>query len=378
MKVAVVTGTRAEYGIWIPVLEAIKRSPRLRLQLVVTGMHLLPEFGATWRAITRDGFTPAAKVPMYRKGDSPADSLARGTRGLARAFQKLAPDIVLVLGDRLEMLAAAQAAMCLHLPIGHVHGGETAPGQFDEQIRHAITKLAQVHFAATACAAGRIKQMGENPRHIHITGAPALDRARVAARTFLPQRRGTSGRPLLVLHPVCADEGTEFAQTQLVLRAIQHSGAPRGIDALGPNNDPGHRGILRCYAQQNAACFHMVPSVTQQQFWRMLWECPYLIGNSSAGIIEAATFGVPVVNIGLRQAGRQRSGNVVDVPYQAAAIRRAIGTVTSPEFRRRVQRLTNVYGTGRASARIVRVLERLARTKGAVFTAKRFFDRRED
>jgi UDP-hydrolysing UDP-N-acetyl-D-glucosamine 2-epimerase len=373
MNVTVVTGTRAEYGIWTPVLHAIARSKKLRLQLVVTGTHLLTEFGSTERQIKRDGFVPAATVTMYRPGDTPADSLARGTSNLAKTFGKLSPDIVLVLGDRLEILAAAQAAMCMRIAIGHVHGGETAPGQFDEQIRHAVTKLAHVHFAATAVAAGRIRQMGENPRNVHVVGAPALDAAAAMATQLRAGRsllRG-SGNPLLVLHPMSADEVREFHDAGMIIAAI-HSAYPNvPISAIGPNIDPGHGGILRQYGRQNPHSFMLRASAAQADFWQMLWTAPFLIGNSSSGIIEAATFGTPVINIAGRQAGRERNGNVIDVPCELRAIRAAIHRATAPAFRQKAGRIGNLYGDGHASAKIVRILERL---QPAALSPKQFFD----
>jgi UDP-N-acetylglucosamine 2-epimerase (non-hydrolysing)/GDP/UDP-N,N'-diacetylbacillosamine 2-epimerase (hydrolysing) len=373
MNVVVVTGTRAEYGILTPVLRCIAASKKLRLQLVVTGMHLLAEFGATARQIKRDGFVPAATVPMYRTGDAPAESLARGTGNLARAFKKLSPDIVLVLGDRLEILAAAQAAMCCQIPIAHVHGGETAPGQFDQQIRHAVTKLAHVHFAATAKAAARIRQMGENPKHIHITGAPALDAASAMVKRLRNSRnqlRG-SGNPLLVLHPMQPDEEHEFHAAGTIIAAIHNAFPNSQISAIAPNNDPGHAGIFKQYARQNSHSFRLTLSATQADFWQMLWAAPFLIGNSSSGIIEAATFGTPVINIGGRQAGRERGGNVIDVPCESRAIRDAIHRATSPAFRARAARIRNPYGAGRAGAHIVKVLHKLELT---TLSPKQFFD----
>ena len=173
MKVCVVTGTRAEFGIWRPVLKAIEASKKLRLQLVVTGMHLQAGFGDTVSDILAQGFEIAAEVVMYDPGDTPAMSLARGTAGMAAAFRELKSDLVMVLGDRLEILAASSAALAEQIPIAHLHGGETAPGQWDEQIRHAVTKMAHLHFCATKTAARRIVQMGEDPQSVHVVGACA-------------------------------------------------------------------------------------------------------------------------------------------------------------------------------------------------------------
>jgi UDP-hydrolysing UDP-N-acetyl-D-glucosamine 2-epimerase len=359
LKVAVVTGTRAEYGIWRPVLQAVAKSPRLRLQLVVTGMHLLPEFGNTWRQITADGFTIAARAPMYPRARAaatePARSLARGIAALGDAFTRLDPDIVLVLGDRLEMLAAAAAAMAQQRILAHVHGGETAPGQFDEQIRHAITKLAHLHFAATRTAAARIVQMGEAPASVHVTGAPALDELVAFARTHAAEDRPAA--PLLVLHPSSPDEHLEERRATLVLRALARRW-PGPLQVIGPNNDPGHRGILRAYAAAGRSVA-LTMNLAQQDFWQALRRHGLLVGNSSAGIIEAASLGVPVVNVGARQAGRERNTNVVDAPFTRSGLQAALATALSDRFLRRAATGRNLYGDGHAAARIVAVLARL-------------------
>jgi len=359
MKVAVVTGTRAEYGIWRPVLRALGATRGLGVQLVVTGMHLLPEFGGTVREITRDGrregWSVAARVPMYQKGDEPAESLARGIAGMARTLGRLQPDLVFVLGDRLEILAAACAALTRRVPIAHLHGGETAPAQWDEQIRHAVTKMAQLHFCATEAARERILRMGEDPRRVHLVGAPALDEARV----FLKRegKRATAAAPgpraLVVLHPTSPDESVEFARARMMLGALGAAGI-RDVLASGPNNDPGHRGILRAY---RAAGVPMVMSLTQQEFWREMASRRILVGNSSSGIIEAATFRCAVVNIGDRQGGRERNGNVLDVPWKAQGIRAALRRVLSDRaYGRRVASGENLYGDGGAARRIARIV----------------------
>lgn len=374
LRVAVVTGTRAEFGIFRPVLAAIAASGRLELQLVVTGMHLLPAFGSTWRDVTAAGYRIAARVPMYRKGESPAGSLARGIAGMDRALRRLDPHVVMVLGDRLEILAAASAAVGQQRLIAHLHGGETAPGQFDEQIRHAVTKMAHVHFASTRVAGRRIVQMGEPKSHVHVVGAPALDLATVRAAHFakvLPRGPEWRRTPLLAVHPTSANEGAEFRRTRAIVRAAARFGAGP-LTAIGPNNDPGHGGILRAYAAAGKAV-RLLPSVPQDGFWELLWTHGLLVGNSSAGILEAATFRCAVVNIGPRQAGRERNPNVLDVPEaEVSALTGAMEKALSDAaFGRRVEAGVNLYGDGRAAERIVRVLERI--DPGAP-TAKRFVD----
>jgi UDP-hydrolysing UDP-N-acetyl-D-glucosamine 2-epimerase len=373
LHVAVVTGTRAEFGIFRPVLDAIAGEKSLRMQLIVTGMHLQRRFGNTIDDIRAAGYPIAATVPMYGNSDSPAEALARGTMGLARAYRRLNSDLVFVLGDRLEILAAASAALAEQKLIAHLHGGETAPGQWDEQIRHAISKMAHVHFAATAAAGRRIRQMGENPASIHVTGAPALDLAtRAAAR--MKATRSRPVRPLLVLHPSTPDDALEYRHTMLVLRALlgRFPGTP--ITAVGPNNDPGHRGILRAYRDCREQV-QLLMSVPQDLFWGLMHEHSLLVGNSSSGIIEAATFGCAVINIGPRQSGRERSANVLDVPFSPGAISAAIDRVLSDKpLARRIALAKNVYGDGRAAPRIAAALRQIARRPPS--PVKRFYDLR--
>lgn len=394
MRIAVVTGTRSEYGIWKPVLRAIAAHPKLDLQLIVTGMHLLRPFGYTIREIQRDGWKIAARVPMYRAqpggterggGESYAAALARGTAGLARAFAKLNPDVVMVLGDRLEILAAANAALCQGRLIAHVHGGETAPGQFDEQIRHAVTKMAHLHFCATKMAGQRIIQMGENPARVQVVGAPALDSLLEFRQTLPPGAAGTERphQPMLVLHPSSPNATLEYQRTKLILNALLAKRAQTGpvnsrILAIGPNNDPGHEGILRAY-REHAAQVELRLSVSQEEFWRLAETHGLLVGNSSSGIIELASLRVAVINLGARQAGRERSGNVIDIPIDDKALRNALHRVLSDRaFRRRVASGRNVYGDGHAAPKIAAVLGgvKLARSgrPGDISPVKHFHD----
>ena len=364
-RIAVVTGTRAEFGIWEPVLRAILASKRLKLQLLVTGMHLLPEFGSTANLIVREGFEIAARVPMYEKGEPVAESLARGIRGFAAAFRESRPDLVMVLGDRLEMLAAASAALTERIAIGHVHGGETAPGIWDEQIRHAITKMAHLHFCATAGARMRTLRMGEDPKHVHLVGAPALDKVEEFWRGVGPivskvrsyRRQGKRGpEVVMLLHPSGdggATDEAEFKRASMLIGVLQK--ADILIQAIGPNNDPGHGGILRAYQRAGVDVEMNVP---QERFWHLVACSSALVGNSSSGIIESASLGVPAINIGGRQAGRERNGNVIDVEWDEGQIERALRKALSNRgFMKQVWKRKNLYGDGKAAARIVRILE---------------------
>ncbi len=365
MKVCIITGTRAEFGIWRPVLRALEGSKTLQTQLLVTGMHLLPAFGNTQRQIAAEGFKIAARVPMYRGREAAHASLARGIEGMGRALTRLKPDLVMVLGDRLEMLAAASAALAARIPIAHVHGGESAQGIWDEQIRHAITKMAHVHFCATAVARNRIIQMGEPPSSVHQVGAPALDLARehyqlccpIAAKIRRYRRDGKRGpEAVVVLHPEGGSDADEKRKAAMLIGALRDANIP--FDAIGPNNDPGHQGILDAYAEAGVRVQMNVP---QDRFWTLLAYASFLIGNSSSGIIESATFGVLAINLGSRQQGRERNGNVIDVGWQPRAIAAAIKkSLHDRNFLRQLLRRKNLYGDGRAAQRIVKILERVA------------------
>ncbi len=377
LNIAVITGTRSEFGIWRPVLQAIAQSQKLNLQLVVTGMHLLKSFGDTQKMVAGYNFPIAAKVPMYKPNEPIALSLARGTAELSKAYARLQPDLIMVLGDRLEILAASSAALAMQIPIAHVHGGETAPGQWDEQIRHAVTKMAHLHFCATETSARRLRQLGEHPESIHTVGAPAIDLAASAVTMFshLPTAERFS-LPVVTLHPTSPDETIEYRNTRMLLDALRRHfprTGPKRYHVVGPNNDPGHQGILRAYHEAETD-IDLEMSVPQEIFWAALDGSHLLVGNSSAGIIEAATFGCAVINIGDRQAGRQRSANVIDTPWKKRDLNNAILKATRDRaFLRKVAARKNIYGDGHASARIVRVLESLH--SRPLSTIKRFCDR---
>jgi UDP-hydrolysing UDP-N-acetyl-D-glucosamine 2-epimerase len=381
-KILIVTGTRAEFGILTPVIHAIRESKKLNLQLLVTGMHLQKQFGYTLTTVRALGGPIAATVPMYKQTDTPAQSLARGTANLAKAFQKLKPHLVMVLGDRLEILAAANAALACQVPLAHLHGGETAPGQWDEQIRHAITKIAHLHFPATKKAAQRILQMGEHPTTIHTVGAPALDSA--LAHSLAWKRKAATTNPaqsraILLLHPSAPNDQIERRRAIMLTLALRRTLRNTHLTILGPNNDPGHQGILDGYRiatrvrGTGSVRFEFKMSLTQPEFFHLLATSQLLIGNSSAGILEAATFGVPVINLGDRQKGRERNPNVIDVPWEAGpgGIQTAIKKATSPSYQRLIAKRKNLYGDGHASERILKTLESL---KFPLPTTKQFHD----
>ncbi len=316
-RVAIVTGTRAEYGLLQSTLEALRADRRVELQLIVTGMHLLPRFGHTIHNIIDDGWRIDARVPMQRGNDDPrdqADGLARGVAGIARFVHAADTDVVVVLGDRIEALAGALAAVTSGCVLGHIHGGDVAPGDLDDSLRHAITKLAHVHFAATAQAARRIRRLGEESARIHQVGAVGLDRLRELLDES-PHPRKRSGEALVVYHAWGRSPQVDEA------RHDQHSargqtGRPAPRDTVSQHRSRAWRRAgsdrrtssqLRQRRSQRAAIFAAATSIC-----RRLISANVLIGNSSSGVIEAPLAGTPSVNVGGRQAGRQTSGHSVN------------------------------------------------------------------
>src|SRR5216683_2928341 len=319
-RVGVVTVSRSDYGHLRPVIDGIRGAPDLELVLFVGGMHLAPEFGTTVREIEADGIPVAERIEMLEKGDTPeavAISTGRGVEGFARAFARRRPDLVVVLGDRFEMLAAAVAALPFALPVAHIHGGEVSEGAMDNQIRHAITKLAHVHFASADVHARRIARMGEEAWRIHTVGAPGLDR--LAGLAALEKSDG-----MLVITYPNADTSGRVIIDRLEEFAGRHPGRCRLVRSLG-----------------------------ERLYLSLLSHADVMIGNSSSGLIEAPSFGLPAVNIGARQRGRLRGANVIDVEPARDEILRGIETAQTPAFKALARAGANPYGDGRAVPRIV-------------------------
>lgn len=369
-RVAVVTVGRSDYGILRPVLAAVEAEPALELFLVVAGAHLSAAHGATVSEVEADGFAVGARVPMLGDEDTPlasAQALGRGVAGFAEAFAAAQPDIVLVLGDRVETLAAAVAATPLTIPVAHVHGGETTEGAIDDAIRHATTKLSHLHFAATEEYAARLVAMGEEPWRVTVSGAPALDN--------LASLDGAAAEPpvpepflLVTWHPVTL-AGEPVGELLGALGDVDMS-----VVFTHPNADPGRREIvdaIEAFATSHERAA-VVASLGTRAYFGLMRRAAAMVGNSSSGIIEAPSFELPVVNVGDRQRGRVRAANVVDVPPERTAIAAAVRTATSPEFRAGLRGLRNPYGDGHAAARIAAAL-RDAPPRAALL-AKRFHE----
>ncbi len=348
-RVCYVTGTRAEFGLMKSTLRAIQAQAGLNLQLVVTGMHLSRAHGRTIDQIRRDGWKVDATVPWgdSKDKDDLAAIVGGATAAFARVFALLDPDIVLVCGDRVEPFAAASAAHVAGRVVAHVHGGDRALGQVDDALRHAISKLAHLHFCATKLSHERLFRMGEDRFRIHRVGTPGVDGIRSIAR----ENPHDPVDAVVAFHPESADEVQEYRRAKLLLKATR-SAIKGSIVIVHPNNDPGWRGVAKAIAEcDGAAGIDIVRDVPRDRFIGLLASTRVLIGNSSAGIIEAASLGTRVVNVGDRQLGRERSANVIDVGWTASSIERAIRRASASKFAGR-----NVYGGGKAGERIARTL----------------------
>jgi len=380
--IGVVTVSRSDYGHLIPVLQAIRDCPGLTLQLLVGGMHLVPAFGNTVRAIEADGWAIAERIDLLDPDDAPAAvaaSIGRGVEGFAHAYARQRPDIVVVLGDRFEMLAAAVAALPFALPVAHIHGGEVTEGAIDNQMRHAITKLSHLHFASAPSHARRIVDMGEEPWRVHDVGAPGLDRLARFAPSSRAELAATLRIPaddrwlLVTYHPVTLEYADALAQLEEVLAAVDKVDATAIITA--PNADTAGRTLLRRLEEFAARTprARLVASLGEQRYLSLLHHADVMVGNSSSGLIEAPSFALPVVNVGSRQDGRLRGDNVRDVPPERDAIVRGIDVALAPGFREHLRGRPNPYGDGRAAERIVRVLRDV--TLGDPLVRKKAVDR---
>jgi GDP/UDP-N,N'-diacetylbacillosamine 2-epimerase (hydrolysing) len=352
-RVCFVTGTRAEFGLMRTTLAAIRANPKLRLQIIATGMHLSVEHGKTVQTIRREGWKVDATVP-WRGAARPGEvavATGKAIAGLAQKFAKLKTEIVLVVGDRVEAFAAAAAGQIAGLVVAHVHGGDRALGQVDDSLRHAITKLSHIHFPATLASARRIKKLGEDAWRIHLVGSPGVDGILVAASSVKRRDRYA----LLVLHPTDTDVAGEARRAAMVLGAVRKIGFDQTI-IVYPNNDPGSKGIIGCW--ESSADFKretVLRDVSRAVFLALLRDAAVLVGNSSSGIIEAASFGTPVLDIGVRQAGRERSGNVKNVAFSSAAIERELQRIWNGGPPRRFGK-RNVYGGNGAGGKIAKVM----------------------
>ena len=382
MKICVVTGTRAEFGLLQGLMGLIDASENYELQVVVTGTHLLEEFGYTVNAITDAGFTIDARVPQITyavSGSDVATQVGEGMVGFTQAFSALEPDAVVVLGDRYEMLAASMAAFFLEIPILHIHGGEVTHGAFDDTIRHAITKLATLHCVAHEDYARRVIQLGEQPERVHVVGGLGVDQLAVAhllSRGELERELDLElGEPLFLVtyHPVTSGVSDAVQETRQLIAALEEFPDATVIVTM-PNADPDHQIIAS--ALGDAVARHpgrwlFSQSLGQVRYWSLMALATAVVGNSSSGILEAPSFPTPTVNIGPRQTGRIMAGSVVACAPDATEIFGALRQVREEDFRRSLDGVQNPLGGPGASERIVALLPNL---EGATLKGKVFYD----
>jgi len=379
-KICVVTGTRSDYGLLYWLMKEIAADPALKLLLIVTGAHLSKKFGSTVRIIEDDGFAIDARVDIEPDNDSAAGvarSLGLAVIGIGEALALLRPDVVVLQGDRYEMLGAAAASLIARVPIAQIHGGEITEGAIDDSLRHAVTKMASLHFVAAEPYRARVIQMGEDPARVYTVGAPGLDniekldlldRANVEKALKLAAGRRYF---LVTYHP--ATLGHAEREVEAMLTALDRF-PDRHVVATGVNADPGRdriAGLLADYVARNAGRATMHASLGQLRYLSALKHADAVVGNSSSGIIEAPALKVPTINVGDRQKGRLRARSIVDCAGTSDAIVAAIGRALQPKFRAGLMDMIPPYGTGGASARIVRCLK----TADLVVLARKpFFD----
>jgi UDP-hydrolysing UDP-N-acetyl-D-glucosamine 2-epimerase len=362
--IAVVTTSRADYSHLYWPLKDLAAHPGVELKLIVLAAHLSPDFGNTVGEIERDGFPIAARIECLLSSDSDvgmAKTLGLAVLGLTDALAQMRPDLLLLIADRYEMLAPASVALTLRIPVAHIEGGEISEGAIDDAVRNALTKLAHLHFTSTETARARVIAMGEEPWRVHRAGAPSLDhlrRSTLLTRGELEAELGVSLAneiAVVAYHPVTIFKDTT-AEAEAVFAALAE--VQGQILFCYPNADAGSYALMArirsfCAEHAEAHLFVNLPSIT---YWSLLREASVMIGNSSSGIMEAASFALPVVNIGMRQQGRERGVNILDAEATVESIRAQLQKAGEAGFRERLRSEKNIYGDGHAAERIVNVL----------------------
>jgi UDP-hydrolysing UDP-N-acetyl-D-glucosamine 2-epimerase len=363
-RIGVVTTSRADYSHLYWPLRELAAHPHVDLAVFALGAHLAPEFGSTLKQIERDGFPIQARIECLLSSDTDtgmAKTIGVAILGLADALTAWRPDILLLIADRYEMLAPASVAVALRIPIAHIEGGEISQGAIDDQVRNAITKLAHIHFTSTPTARRRVIAMGEEPWRVHRAGAPSLDHLRRSALLDQPTLEAKLGIKLITptilaaWHPVTILRDTN-AEAESLFAALAE--VPGQLVFVYPNADAGSYALIQRTKDLAATRphTHIYVNLDLITYWSLLGQVDAMVGNSSSGIMEAASFALPVVNVGMRQQGRERAPNVIDSPAETAAIREAMHHALSPEFRKSLRGMTNPYGDGNAAKTIAHVL----------------------
>ena len=366
-NIAVVTGTRAEYGLLKPLLKAITKSDNLNLQLLVTGMHLMPEFGNTYLQIEEDGFKIDAKIEDGLKGDgalSITKAIGKSTIGFAETYHNLKPELLVVLGDRSEILAAVIAAVIANIPVAHIHGGETTEGAYDEFIRHAITKMSHLHFASCEAYRNRIIQLGEQPSSVFNVGAIGIDsikKLKLFEREEFEKSIAFSlnkTNVLITFHPVTLETATAEFQFQELLSALDLI-TNSTLIFTKPNSDKGGDVIIKMidsYVAKNSQKAIAFKSLGQLRYLSALEHVDFVIGNSSSGIIEVPYFRIPTINVGDRQKGRITPKSIINCEPYTSSITKAILKATDSTFLKETKNQKLLFGDGTATKKIMRQL----------------------
>ncbi|HEY6249525.1 MAG TPA: UDP-N-acetylglucosamine 2-epimerase [Candidatus Angelobacter sp.] len=364
-KIAVVTSSRADYSHLYWVLVELARQPEVELAIITMGPHLAAEFGNTWKDMAQDGFASAENIECLLSSDTDvgmAKTIGVATLGLADCLGKMRPDLLLLIADRYEMLAPASVALALRIPVAHIEGGDVSLGAIDDAVRNALTKLSHIHLTTTENSRQRVISMGEEAWRVHVAGSPSLDhlvKSNILTRDEVERRLGIRldrETVAVIYHPVTISHNTLFEVDEL-LAALEN--IPQRLLFISPNADAGSRELMSrmqalIRARGNA---EMITSIEHLTYISLLKHLAVLVGNSSSGIMEAASFKLPVVNIGMRQKGREHAENVLDCPSDRKQIENAICVALSASFRNSLSNVVNPYGDGHSAERITRILK---------------------
>lgn len=367
-RIGIMTGTRAEYGLLKPLMQEINKDNDLELYLIVSGMHLSPEFGMTYQEIEEDGFEINAKVEMLLSSDSPAGiskSIGLGVIGFADEFQRADLDMLILLGDRYEALSAAICAMVMRIPIAHLHGGELTEGAIDEGIRHSITKMSYLHFTSTEQYRNRVIQLGENPERVFYVGALGVENIKkINLMTKEELERSIhfeidENTVIVTYHPVTLENNTVEEQFLNLLEVLDGNPKIRMIFTKANADTNGRivNELIDKYAAQNSERACAFVSLGQKRYLSALKYCRIVIGNSSSGIIEAPSFGKPIINIGDRQKGRICADSVINCGYTQQEIQQAMETALTEEFENKASNCRNPYEKENTAANIISVIK---------------------
>ena len=367
-RIGIMTGTRAEYGLLKPLMQEINKDNDMELYLIVSGMHLSPEFGMTYQEIEEDGFEINAKVEMLLSSDSPAGiskSIGLGVIGFADEFQRADLEMLILLGDRYEALSAAISAMVMRIPIAHLHGGELTEGAIDEGIRHSITKMSYLHFTSTEQYRNRVIQLGENPERVFYVGALGVENIKkINLMTKEELERSIhfeidENTVIVTYHPVTLENNTVEEQFLNLLEVLDRNPKIRMIFTKANADTNGRivNELIDKYAAQNSERACAFVSLGQKRYLSALKYCRIVIGNSSSGIIEAPSFGKPIINIGDRQKGRICADSVINCGYTQQEIQQAMETALTEEFENKASNCRNPYEKENTAANIISVIK---------------------